>query len=367
MNRSVRFHRTASETLGSTRGALQSSKSSSVLGKSVLGRGRPGFSARAVLSLGALGFGLLGVGCSGSSQKPADTPEDPPLLEPTEENAQAPSSEKVKQGMEAIKAKDFAGAHKVLTEARAEAPEDPQAAYYDGVALDAMGDVDGAVAAYKKAIELHPKAMIEAYQNLSALLQENDQIEEALKVASAGLEVAPKDPALLINKAYAVDLLGSASKPNPEAVLAYEAALAESPDNLNVRYYYAAALGRGGDKAKALAELGKVPLDGKTVPVVEIITVYTQLGAFKECVDSLSSAISQTKSVELLIHRSVCKSQAKDDKGAEADLRDAVATDPSSSVAHYYLARFLDKAGKKAEAKKLLEKANELKAAESKE
>jgi Tfp pilus assembly protein PilF len=98
--------------------------------------------------------------------------------------------------------------------------------------------------------------------------------------------------------------------------------------------------------------------------VVEIVAVYNKLGAFAECEQALTSQISKEKTVELLIYRSTCKSEKNDAKGAEADLRDAVATDESSAPAHFYLARFLNKSGKKAEAKKHLDRANELKKAQ---
>lgn len=275
----------------------------------------------------------------------------------------AASNAEVQRGMDALKANNFAEAERIFAQARIDAPNDAQAAHYHGVALEGLERFDEAVDSYKKAIELEPK-LLASPQNLSALLQSLERYQESLSVAEAGLKVDPEDPGLLINRAYAVDLLGDPEKANPEALAAYEKALKAAPDNLNLRYYYARALAVAGDKEKALTQLSKLPLDGIEVPVVEIVAVYNQLGAFAECDQVLSTKIAEDKTVELLIYRSSCRLGNKDEKGAEADLREAVATDESSAVAHLYLARYLAKVGKKAEAKKHLDKANALKAAE---
>lgn len=297
--------------------------------------------------------------CGGAQTPP---PEEPPLLEPEAEGEQAPSSEGVKQATDLIKAEKFAEAVTVLEEEIKKSPEDPQAAFFYGVALEGVARKEDAATSYKRAIELQPK-LLEASHNLSALQLDLQDYKGALVTADKGLEQAPDDPGLLINRAYAVDLMSPEGKASPEAILAYEKAMKAAPENLNVKFYYAGAVARSGDKAKALEALGNLPLDGKEIPVVEIVTVYSQLGAFKECSDALTPQIEKGKNVELLIHRSSCFDQAGNKKAAEADLRDAIATDPNSDVAHYYLAKFLDGIGKKAEAKKHLAKANELKKA----
>lgn len=306
--------------------------------------------------------------CGGGSTPPPHEPDDTAILEDQEQGKSddkvlAASNAEVERGMEALKANNFAEAERIFAQARVDSPEDAQAAHYHGVALEGLERFEEAVDAYRKAIELEPK-LLASPQNLSALLQSLERYQESLSVADAGLKVDPEDPGLLINRAYAIDLLGDPEKGNPDALAAYEKALKAAPDNLNLKYYYARALAVAGDTQKALAQLSKLPLDGAEVPVVEIVAVYTQLNAFSECDKALSTAIAQGKTVDLLIYRSSCRLGNKDQKGAEADLREAVATDDSSSVAHLYLARYLAKAGKKAEAKKHLDKANELKAAE---
>src|SRR4051812_30059111 len=95
-------------------------------------------SALALLALSA----SFALGACGGSSPPPEAPP-PPLDEPStpppaaDRTAQA-SSAKVQQGIDAIKAQDFATAKARLTEARAEAPKDPQAAFYLGVALEGL-------------------------------------------------------------------------------------------------------------------------------------------------------------------------------------------------------------------------------------
>ncbi len=297
---------------------------------------------------------VLAAGC-GAGAKQAE-PEDPPLFEAEDESKLAPSSAAVEEGIKALKAEDFAKAESILSKAVQDSPEDPQAVLYLGMAQEGMEQFDAAVTSYSRAIEITPQ-LVEANQHLSALLLDLERNQEALDAAEAGLKVEPNNAALLVNKAYAIDLLGEPGKGNPAAIQAYEAALAVDSKNLNVRYYYALALALNGDKDKALAQLKQLPLDGKFIPVVEIITVYGRLDAFDACVEALGDELEKEKTVELYVHRAACQSQGGHEAAALADLKSAVATDPNSADAHYYLARHLTKSGKPAEARKELEKA----------
>src|SRR6185295_4419368 len=93
------------------------------------------------VGLVALSFVWLSL-AFGCSTPPPATPDNPPPLDdpapkkPKQDAVVAPSSELVKQGMDAIQKQDFAGAKKVLADAVAKDPKDPQAAFYFGVAQD---------------------------------------------------------------------------------------------------------------------------------------------------------------------------------------------------------------------------------------
>jgi len=300
------------------------------------------------LTLGAL-LALGAVGCGGSQKQP----EQPPLLEQTDEKVAAPSSKKVQAGLDAIKAEKFAEAETLLAEASRETPEDPQAAYYYGVALEGVGKGPEAETSYKRALTLEPK-LTEASQNLSALLLDAERPADSLAVADAGLKNTPEDPGLLSNRALSLDALES-----PEAIPAYEKALAKKPDEPWLRYNYAAVLALNEKPAEAKKELVKVPLDDPQL-AAGVAQLYGQLKDFPACVAALDKAIAKNKTTDLLLHRGVCKHSAGDDAGAGADIKAAVDADPTSAAAHYYYGKHLAGAKKAAEAKTHLQKAAEL-------
>src|SRR5262245_4971211 len=98
-------------------------------------------------------------GCGGgaSSAQPATADNPPPLDDDDSSGGAEPapaSSGKVKEGMDAIQAGDFAKAKTVLEDAAKENPKDSQAVYYLGVAVEGLGDGKTAAGHYKKALEL---------------------------------------------------------------------------------------------------------------------------------------------------------------------------------------------------------------------
>jgi len=148
-------------------------------------------------------FGALAsVACGSATPAPEAPPpalDDPAPAAAADQSAK-PSSKQVEEGIEAIKAQDFAKAKTLLSAAHRESPKDPQAAFYLGVALEGLGDATGAAAAYKDALALDPK-LTEASVNLSALLLDQKDAAGALSAADVGLKTAPKQPDLLLNRA----------------------------------------------------------------------------------------------------------------------------------------------------------------------
>lgn len=303
------------------------------------------------VSATVVGFATsLAVTACGGSQK---QPEEPPLLEQPSGDVAAPTTKKVQEGLELIRAQRFADAEKVLAEATREAPKDPQAAFYYGVALEGVEKWDEAEASYDRALTLEPK-LTEASQNLSALLLESDKIDKAISVVDAGLKFTPEDPGLLGNRALALDAKGS-----PDAIPAYQKVLAKKPDDAWLRYNYATALAVNEKTAEAGQELAKVPVDDPQL-AAQVAQLYGKLKDFQGCVAALDKAIGKNKTAELLVHRGICKHSLGDDKAALADLEAAVATDSSNAAAHYYLGKHLGAQGKKADAETHLKKAVEL-------
>jgi Tfp pilus assembly protein PilF len=296
--------------------------------------------------------------CSGgtASQSPA-TADNPPPLDDDDSGSGAPapaSSGKVKEGMDAIQAGDFAKAKTVLEQAAKENPKDPQAAYYLGVAVEGLGDGKGATEHYKKALELDPK-LTEASINLSGVLLDANDVEGALSAANAGLKSAPKNPSLLRNRAVALDATGS-----KDAVAAFKSAVAAASNDKEIRYLYAEALVRAGDKAAALTELKALTSSDDVAVLASVGRLLGKLKAFDECIAAFDNAIKQKDAAELRVDRGLCKHGKKDDKGAGADFEAAVSADAKFAPAHFYLAQNKRDAGDKKGAKAEFEKAASL-------
>jgi Flp pilus assembly protein TadD len=287
------------------------------------------------------------------------TPDNPPPLdeEPAPKKPDAvvaPSSELVKQGMDAIQKQDFATAKKVLADAVAKDPKDPQAAFYYGVAMDGLGDTPGAVAQYKKALELDPK-LVEAAVNLSGAQYEQKDPAGALATADQGLKTNPKSPELLVNRALSLEALGK----KDEAMAAYGAATKAKPDDAQLRITYAEYLAAAGKRDDALSELRAVQNVEDPTLLAALGVRFGRLKAFPDCVAALDKAIKLKDSADLHTRRGVCRHDFGDDAGAQADYDAALKLDANFAPAYYYLGRHLEKKDKK-KALEALDKAQKL-------
>lgn len=302
---------------------------------------------------------LLLAACGGSP--PAATADNPPPLDdapaskqPKADAVVAPSNELVKQGMDAIQGQDFAKAKQVLTEATAKDPKDPQAAFYLGVALDGLGDSPGAVAQYKKALELDPK-LVEAAVNLSGAQYDQKDAAGALATADQGLKANPKSPELLTNRALALEALGR----KDEAMPAFAAAVKAKPGDAQLRITYAEYLAAANKRDEALSELRAAQdVDDPTL-LAALGVRFGRLKAYPDCIAALDRAIKLKDSADLHTRRGVCRHDFGDDAGAQADYDAAVKLDEKFAPAYYYLGRHLEKKDKK-RALEALDKAQKL-------
>ncbi len=296
--------------------------------------------------------------CGGSTPEASNPDKEPPSLEDEDGEgsaaAAAAPSAKVKQGMDAIQAGDFAGAKTLLEAASKESPKDPQAVFYLGVAMEGLGDGKGALEQYKKALSLDPK-LGEASANLSGLLLDQGDNAGALAAANAGLKSAPKNPSLLRNRAVALDATESKDAP-----AAFQAALAVSPKDEELHYLYAECLARTGESAKAIAELKPLGASSELPVLASAARLLGKLKAFDECVAVLDGAIGKKDLAELRVDRGLCKHGKKDDKGARTDFETAVKMDAKFAPAHYYLGQHLRGIGDAKGARAELQKAADL-------
>jgi len=295
-------------------------------------------------ALSAVVFGTLSFAACGGSAPPAEAPP-PSLEEPApagSEQSAKPSSKKVEQGIDAIKAQDFVKAKALLSEARTESPKDPQAAFYLGVALEGLSDGTGAMAAYKDALALDPK-LTEASVNLSALALDAKDAAGALSAADLGLKTSPKQPDLLLNRALALEASGK----KEEALKAYGAAVAASPDNIELRIAYAELLTAAKDEKTALEQLRAVSTTDDPKLLEKLAQKFGRLHAPADCIAVLDKAIKVSNSANLHVRRGVCRHDQKDDAGALSDYEAALKLDEKSGPAHYYLAKHVCPTDKK--------------------
>jgi len=297
------------------------------------------------LALSAVLFGaLVSVACGSATPAPEAPPPalDDPAPPAAADQSAKPSSKKVEQGIEAIKAQDFAKAKTLLSAARSESPKDPQAAFYLGVALEGLGDGTGAAAAYKDALALDPK-LTEASVNLSALLLDQKDAAGALSAAEIGLKTAPKQPDLLLNRALALEASGK----KEESLKAYGAAVAAAPDNIDLRIAYAELLTAAKDEKGALEQLRAVSTTDDPKLLDKLAQKFGRLHAFADCIAVLDKAIKASDSANLHVRRAVCRHDQKDDAGALSDYEAALKLDEKFAPAHYYLAKHVCPSDKK--------------------
>lgn len=296
------------------------------------------------------------VAACGGTTPPPDPPDEPPPADDAAGTAAPASSAKVQDGIDAIQAEDFERAKAVLSEAHAADPRDPQAAFYLGVALEGLGDADGAVGAYQKALASDGK-LVEAWVNLSGLLLDaKKDAAGAIAAADSGLKVAPTHAGLLLNRAVALHETGGEG-----IVEAYAAAVKANPDAAALRYSYAELLVGAGKADAAKEELSKVK-DATTEATLLAATakMFGRLKAFGECIAALDKAIGAKAVADLHVRRGVCRHDAGDDPGAEKDYLEAIRLDASFAPAHYYLGMHQCSLKKKKEGAAALKKAVEL-------
>lgn len=284
---------------------------------------------------------VLSTACAGSTP-PAESP-DPPLEDSAESGAVAPaSSPNVRAGVDAIQRGDFQAAKQALEKARAEDPNDAQAAFYHGVALQNLGDTEAARAAYERALELDAK-LVEASVNLSALLLDTGNAERAAEVAAQGLAAAPNHPDLLLNRALALENAGK----RDEALAAYAKVVTARPNDAESRIAYADLLAGSGKRDEAIEQLKQVSDTDDPKLLAAVAHQFGRLKAPAECIAALDRAIERSASAELHTRRGVCRNERGDAAGAKADYERALSLDESFAPAHYYLGMHLRPKDKK--------------------
>jgi tetratricopeptide (TPR) repeat protein len=303
----------------------------------------------------ALALGLI-CSCGGGATQ-AKSPDDPALDDDTAEGGGAveASSPKVREGMDALQQGDFATAEGILAEARAEDPDDPQAAFYLGVAYEGLEDMTSARKNYREALELDPE-LTEASVNLSGILLDVDQNPgAALKVTSVGLKSSPKHPGLLLNHALGLEATGDWEG----AAKTYAALVKVAPNKPNIRLSYAIALHKCNQKDAALEQLARAAKAKDLKVLAPTARLYGVLGAYNACSKTFDRVIKLQKLPEFLVRRALCKKAAGKLDAAVADLQEALNMDDKYAPAHLHIGLVFKEQDRKEEARHALKKAVE--------
>jgi Tfp pilus assembly protein PilF len=297
-----------------------------------------------------MAFALLAVACGGGGAPPPDVPANPPLELLNTPNAPAPAApiapgDDVAKGTRALEGNDLTAAKAYFDHALRSNPNNADALYYEGVLADKAGDKDSAEKSYKAALKAKPDHE-QAAVNLSALYIDGLHYEPALAVAQAGIAKHPNNPSLHMNAAVAAASNGDQAGGTKEFLVAVRLA----PDDPMFLLTYGHWLGvwklpdaaltqlklaRPAAKKMGEGGLGVLASVGHEMHVVQ---------AWSDCIATYDEAVAIKDAAELRTERAACKIGAKDDAGALADLKAAVAKDASYAPAHYYLGNELARA-----------------------
>jgi tetratricopeptide (TPR) repeat protein len=224
---------------------------------------------------------------------------------------------------------------------RAKDPKGAEQFVLAGLVDEKTGDKAGAEKAYKDAIKARPD-LEAAYVDLSALLTDAGRFDDAVTAARAGLTKAPHSASLHANAAQALAGKGDTAGATQE----FDAATQAAPSDPMLLMTYGHWLGvwKQGDAALAKLRAAR-PLASDVGMLAAIGDEMRAIGAFSDCVPTFDKAIGMKDGAQLRTYRALCKMGAKDDAGALADLKAAVAADSGFGPAHYYLAGRLGQSG----------------------
>jgi tetratricopeptide (TPR) repeat protein len=250
---------------------------------------------------------------------------------------------------------DHPAALALLWEAAGRAPADPQIQNALGEALERIGALDAAIAAYRAALQQDAQFR-RASNNLILALVKAGKGEEAVQRARALVGQAPNDP----DRHFTLGLAQSEQNLD-EAMKSFRRALEIDPRHALARYNLALALNRADRTAEAIEEMKTtVANDPRPETRYQLGVMYSRQGAFDDATRELKAAIAaDPRSADAHAALAAVFRARREWENAERELRRAIAIKPDPAT-HYILAQVLQQRGDVAGATVVLAEAERL-------
>ena len=244
----------------------------------------------------------------------------------------------------------------LLWEAAGLAPHDADIQSRLGEALERIGALDAAIAAYRQAVSERP-AFQKASNHLILALVKAGQSQEAVQRARALVALAPDDP-----DRYFTLGLAQSEQDVADAIESFRKVLALAPRHTLARYNLALVLKRTDRLQEALDELDRaLAIEPRPEAYYTRGVIYWHLGDLDRATTALGDAVAVeprfAEAYETL--GSVLKAK-RDGPGAAAALRRAIALRPDLPAAHYTLGQVLRMNGEESAARTELAEAERL-------
>lgn len=244
----------------------------------------------------------------------------------------------------------------LLWEAAGLAPRDPDIQNRLGEALDRIGALDGAIDAYRRAIEAKP-SFRKAANNLILVLAKAGRSGEAVERARAFVAEAPDDA----DRHFTLGLALSEHDVD-EAIRSFIRALELSPRHTLARYNLALVLRRVDRLADALSELDRVlAIERRPQALYQQGLIYWHMGDLQRAEASMREAIAGEPDYADAHYAlgSMLKTR-REWAAAAASLRKAILLRPDLFSARYALAQVLTALGDERGSRAAFEEAERL-------
>ena len=228
----------------------------------------------------------------------------------------------------------------LLWEAAGLAPHDADVQNSLGEALERIGALDAAVAAYRTAVAERP-AFRKASNNLILALARAGKGEEAVARARALVVEAPEDA-----DAYFTLGLAQSEQDVSAAIASFRRALQLDPGHTLARYNLARVLSRTDRISEAIEELTRaLAIEPRPEAHYTLGVIYWHTGDLDRAARELRAAIAgQPDYAEAHYTLGAVLKARRDWAGAATELRRAIALRPDAAT-HYTLAQVLQQAG----------------------